>query len=116
MASVICLSFRTDEATAEGLERLVSATDRPRSRHSEQALKAYVTSQAWQIEDIRRGVAEADAGDFTPDEDIEAVCASFAEPLGGDISGRFATPSAPAPSWPISDSGNNTCAMLLASK
>ena len=86
MASGVPLSFRTDENTAEGLDRLVLATDRPRSWHLEQALKAYVTSQAWQIEDIRCGVAEADAGDFASDQDIEAVFASFGEPLEADAS------------------------------
>ena len=86
VASGVPLSFRTDENTAEGLDRLVLATDRPRSWHLEQALKAYVTSQAWQIEDIRLGVAEADAGDCASDEEIEAVYASFGEPLVVDAS------------------------------
>ena len=84
MASGVPLSFRTDETTAAGLDRLVGATDRPRSWHLEQALKAYVSAQAWQIEDIRQGVAEAEAGAFASEEEIEAVFASFAEPLAAD--------------------------------
>jgi predicted transcriptional regulator len=38
-----------------------------------QALEAFVAEQAWQIEEIKRGVAEADAGDFASAEEVEAV-------------------------------------------
>lgn len=80
MASGVPLSFRTDDATAEQLERLVAATDRPRSWHLEQALRAYVREQAWQVEDIRRGIAEADAGQFADEAEIESIFNSFAKP------------------------------------
>jgi len=78
------LSFRTDDETAADLDRLVVATDRPRSWHLEQALRAYLREQAWQVEDIRRGIAEADAGEFADDAEMEAVFRSFGEPLGPD--------------------------------
>jgi predicted transcriptional regulator len=81
MGANVSLSFRTDHETAASLDRLVGATDRPRSWHLEQALKAYVKAQTWQVEDILRGVAEADAGDFADDAEIEAIYASFGEPL-----------------------------------
>jgi RHH-type transcriptional regulator, rel operon repressor / antitoxin RelB len=81
MGTGIPLSFRTDESTAETLDRLVEATDRPRSWHLEQAPKTYVRAQSWQVDDIRRGIAEADAGDFADDAEIEAIFASFEEPL-----------------------------------
>ena len=81
MGTGVPLSFRTDNHTADDLDRLVSATDRPRSWHLEQALRSYLRQQAWQVEDIQAGVAEADAGDFAGDAEIEAVFASFDEPL-----------------------------------
>ncbi|HEY0835822.1 MAG TPA: ribbon-helix-helix protein, CopG family [Azospirillum sp.] len=79
MGASVPLSFRTDNETAADLDRLVVATDRPRSWHLEQALRAYVREQAWQVEDIRRGIAEADAGEFADDAEIEAVFRSFGE-------------------------------------
>lgn len=56
------LSFRVSEDTAHALERLASATDRPRSWHLEQALKAYLDVQAWQVSEIEASIAELDAG------------------------------------------------------
>ena len=69
----ILLSFRTDRETAASLDRLVDATNRPRSWHLEQALKAYVKAQKWHVEDILRGVAEADAGDCAEDAEIDVI-------------------------------------------
>lgn len=33
--------------------------------------------QAWQVEEIKRGLAEADAGDFASDEEVEKVFAKW---------------------------------------
>jgi len=37
------------------------------------ALEAFVDSETWQIEEIKRGLAEADAGEFATDAEVEAT-------------------------------------------
>jgi predicted transcriptional regulator len=58
------ISLRVDEEKAEKLESLAKATDRSRSWLLEQALDAYLEVQAWQVEQIEKGMAElrADEG------------------------------------------------------
>jgi predicted transcriptional regulator len=37
------------------------------------ALEAFVASETWQIEEIKRGLAEADAGEFATGAEVEAT-------------------------------------------
>jgi len=81
MSASVSLSFRVDERTVAQLDRLAEATDRQRSWILEQALRAYLKHHAWQVEDIRQALAEADAGDFATDEEMAKTFASFDQPL-----------------------------------
>jgi RHH-type rel operon transcriptional repressor/antitoxin RelB len=38
-----------------------------------QALEHFVTVQTWQVEEIHKALAEADAGDFATTEEIDAL-------------------------------------------
>jgi len=38
-----------------------------------EALTHYVQSESWQIHDIHEGLKEADAGEFSTDEQVKAV-------------------------------------------
>jgi predicted transcriptional regulator len=38
-----------------------------------EALQAYLDVQAWQLDEIRKGLAEAAAGDFASPEEVEAM-------------------------------------------
>ena len=81
MAASVSLSFRVDEQTVALLDRLAEATDRQRSWILEQALNTYLKHHAWQVEDIRQALAEADAGDFATDEEMAETFTSFNQPL-----------------------------------
>ncbi|MBI4875745.1 MAG: CopG family transcriptional regulator, partial [Acidobacteria bacterium] len=48
------------------LDSIASALDRDRSYIVNQALAAYVELHRWQLEHIRRGLSEAQAGTFVP--------------------------------------------------
>ena len=61
------------------LEQLTKATGRTKSFLAVQALKGYVETEAWQIEDIEAGLAEADRGEFASAEEV----ASFFGKHGG---------------------------------
>jgi len=81
MSASVSLSFRVDEQTVAQLDQLAEATDRQRSWILEQALHAYLKHHAWQVEDIRQALAEADADDFASDEEMTETFASFDPPL-----------------------------------
>ena len=66
------VSVRVGSDTVDRLERLAKATDRPRSWHIEQALDAYLDVQAWQIEQIEKGLAELKVGKKVPHEEVLA--------------------------------------------
>ena len=65
------ISFRIRSEKVDALERLAKATDRPRSWHIEQALESYLDVQSWQIAQIEKSMAEMDAGEGIPHEDIK---------------------------------------------
>lgn len=77
MAETVVFSIRVAPELKDRLEALAAAMDRPRSWVVTRALEEFVAQQTWQIEEIQRGVAEADAGDFASDEEVEAVFAKW---------------------------------------
>ena len=77
MAGTTSLSFRVSEETAERLDALAEATDRPRSWLLEQALESYLEVQAWQVEHIRQGLADLEAGRTVPHEEVVEMLKSW---------------------------------------
>lgn len=73
MSGTAVFSVRVSSELKAKVEAIAVAVERPRSWVVTQALEAFVAEQAWQIEEIKRGVAEADAGDFASVEEVEAV-------------------------------------------
>ena len=65
------LAFRVSPEKAKRLEELAAATDRPRSWLLEQALDQYLDLQAWQVEQVAQAVAEMDAGQGIPYDEIK---------------------------------------------
>lgn len=55
------------------LKTVAAAMERPRSWVINRAVEQFLADQAWQIDEIRRGLAEADAGDFATDAEVTAV-------------------------------------------
>lgn len=62
------------------LERLVQATGRTKSFLTVEALKGYVEQENWQLADIKAGLAEADAGEFATEEEVNAVFDKYRHP------------------------------------
>jgi len=58
---------------SERLARLAAETGRSANAIATEALHAYLDVQTWQLEEIRKGLAEADAGDFASPEEVEAM-------------------------------------------
>ena len=73
MADSSVLTLRLDSKLKKQLDKLSKATSRTRSFLAAEAIREYVTLNEWQIEEIRKGLAEAERGDFAGDKDVEKV-------------------------------------------
>jgi RHH-type rel operon transcriptional repressor/antitoxin RelB len=73
MAAKGVFTVRVSSELQDRLDAIAEAIDRPRSWVVNRALEAFVASETWQIEEIRRGLSEADAGEFATDAEIEAI-------------------------------------------
>lgn len=59
---------------------IAHALDRPKSWVIEQAIKDFVTVQAWHLAAIDEGVQDADAGRVVPHDDVVAWVRSWSQP------------------------------------
>ena len=62
------------------LDKLTEATHRARPFLAGEAIRQYLDSEAWQVGEIQLAIKEADAGDFAPDDEVNAILRS-AQPL-----------------------------------
>ncbi len=69
------VTFRLDSEKRAALDALAAGMDRDRSYLINEAITLYLEMHQWQIEEIRQGLAEADAGDFATEEEVSAVFA-----------------------------------------
>lgn len=61
------------------LHDLAIETQRRETDMLNEALSAYLTHERWAIARMRVGLAEADRGEFVPDEEMEAFFAHYAD-------------------------------------
>ena len=54
-----------------GLADLAEATKRSRSFLAAEALRQYGALNEWQIEEIKKGLREAELGDFASDKEVQ---------------------------------------------
>lgn len=69
------ISFRLDSEKREALDAVASASDRDRSYILNEAIDAYLDVQQWQIEHIRKGLRQANAGQFATEAEMKAALA-----------------------------------------
>lgn len=67
------LTLRLETKLRKRLEKLAAATERSRSFLAAQAIRDYVELNEWQVAEIRKGLAEADRGEFATEKQVEAV-------------------------------------------
>lgn len=67
------LTVRVDAQTREALDALATSLDRDRSYVVNEAIAAYLDVHQWQVQHIRRGLAEADAGQFVSSAEVSSV-------------------------------------------
>ncbi len=71
------VTVRLDADKIAMLDQLAKADDRDRSYMIKVAIDQYLAHHLWRIEEIKKAVAEADAGYFASDEEIAAAFAVF---------------------------------------
>jgi predicted transcriptional regulator len=71
------VTVRLEADTIALLDELARADDRDRSYLIKQAIDGYLRMRQWQIEEIRKAIAEADAGDFASDEEVDQMFAEL---------------------------------------
>jgi predicted transcriptional regulator len=71
------MSMRLPDELANRLEALAKATGRTKSFLAIQAIQAFVEQEAWQVAEIKKALAEADAGDFAAEEENAALDAKW---------------------------------------
>jgi RHH-type transcriptional regulator, rel operon repressor / antitoxin RelB len=67
------LTLRLDPQLKKKLDRLSSAMNRSRSFIAAEAVREYVALNDWQIAEIKKGMAEADRGEFASEADVETA-------------------------------------------
>jgi predicted transcriptional regulator len=71
--SKINVTFRTDEDKLRELDAIGVMADRDRSYLLNEAIDGYLELRRCQLEEITKGLAEADAGEFASDEEVTAA-------------------------------------------
>jgi RHH-type transcriptional regulator, rel operon repressor / antitoxin RelB len=70
MAENRVMTLRLEPEVRKRLDSLAKAQRRSRSFIAAEAIRQYVAVNEWQIEEIRKGMAEADRGEFASDEQV----------------------------------------------
>jgi predicted transcriptional regulator len=58
----VTISFRTGEDVRSDIDRLADSLDRNRNWLINEAIARYLELHRWQVEQIRKGMADSDAG------------------------------------------------------
>lgn len=64
------LNIRMSDEIKRDLESLAQATGRSKNYHVIEAIEQYLAEQSWQIEQIKAGIEDLDAGRFVTHEQV----------------------------------------------
>lgn len=73
------VTVRIRASKVDELDELAESTDRTRAWHVEQAVNAYLAVQKWQVRHIAKGLAQLEAGQGIPQEEIEEYLDSWGQ-------------------------------------
>ncbi len=71
------ISFRLDAEKKIALDEMASGIERDRTFVINQAIDAYLEVHSWQLDHIKEGLRQADAGEFASDEEVAAAFAKW---------------------------------------
>ena len=67
------MTIRLDDTIRDRLEVLSKSTQRSKSYLAAEAIRIFVETNEWQIEEIHAALKEADAGDFASEKAVAAL-------------------------------------------
>jgi predicted transcriptional regulator len=71
------VSFRLESDKVAALDALADSLDRDRTYLLSEAVQSYLDLQKWQLDEIRAGLADADAGRVVDHQKIKAIAAKW---------------------------------------
>jgi predicted transcriptional regulator len=71
-------TFLLDSEKKEALKAIATVTDRDLTYVLNEAIASYLDIYQWLLDEINKGVAEAEAGDFASDDEVQAVFVKLA--------------------------------------
>jgi predicted transcriptional regulator len=71
------ISFRLESDKVSALDALADSLDRDRTYLLAQAVQAFLDTQEWHLEQIRTGIAEADAGKVIDHRRVKAMASRW---------------------------------------
>ncbi len=71
------ISFRIEPDKLDALDSLADMLDRDRTYLLNEAVTAFLEVQQWQIEQIKKGLEQADAGELTPHKKVKEMAARW---------------------------------------
>ena len=69
----VTMTIRLEDEVKDRLDHLAEATHRSKSFLAAEAIRVFVESNEWQINEIQTALKEADAGDYASDEDMTTL-------------------------------------------
>ncbi|WP_293150865.1 MULTISPECIES: CopG family transcriptional regulator [unclassified Microcoleus] len=70
-------TFLLDSDKKEALRAIANVTDRDLTYVLNEAIASYLEIYQWLLDEINKGVAEAEAGDFASDDEVQAIFAKL---------------------------------------
>jgi predicted transcriptional regulator len=67
------ITFRIDSDMKNALDAIAEGMDRDRSYVLNEAVSAYLDTHRWQIDHIKEGLRQADAGEFATEAEVAAA-------------------------------------------
>ena len=71
------VTVRLEKDAVDFLDTLGRSLDRDRSYLIKEAVRSYISLHRWQIEEIKKAIVEADAGDFASDKEVKTMFAEL---------------------------------------
>ena len=78
MSASTVMTLRLEPGLRKQLDHLARAQRRSRSFIAAEAIREYVAANEWQIEEIKKGLAKADSGDFASEEQVRRTLNKWA--------------------------------------
>ena len=77
MSESVEVTARISAQDKELLDKLATSIGRSKDYLISRAIREYLQNQTWQIEETKRAIEEADAGEFAGEEEVEAFFAKW---------------------------------------